>query len=199
MPGATRSASAAAADGRVQRGERTRDAIADALLSLLADGVARPTAREIAARADVSLRSVFQHFDDMESLYAMCVTRQQARVAGLSAPIDPSGSFDARVDGLVAQRARLYEHVAPVRRVALREAPSSPVLQEALAAMRRAQRADLTSVFGPELGARAPRALVAALEVATSFETWDQLRRVQGLSAATARAAVRSLVCGLLR
>ena len=65
-----------ATDGRVQRGERNRAAIVDALLSLLEDGVLRPSARQVAERAGVSLRAVFQHFDDMESLYAEWVRRQ---------------------------------------------------------------------------------------------------------------------------
>ncbi|NCV76101.1 TetR family transcriptional regulator, partial [bacterium] len=57
-------------DGRVARSERTREAIAEALLELLEEGVLRPRAQEIAKRADVAVRTVFQHFDDMEGLYA---------------------------------------------------------------------------------------------------------------------------------
>ena len=66
---ATSSGPATDTDGRVRRGARNRDALVDALLGLLEDGIPKPTAREIAERAGVSLRTVFAHFDEVESLY----------------------------------------------------------------------------------------------------------------------------------
>jgi AcrR family transcriptional regulator len=182
------------ADGRVQRGARTRAAIAEAMLVLLEEGVARPTARDIAARAGVSLRSVFQHFADMESLYTECVARQQERLAPWRAPIDASLPLDARVRELVAQHARLYEHIAPVRRAGLAVAPGSPVLQDALATLAAEHRRALTALFERELAGPSRRERTAAVEVATSFEAWDHLRRVQGCSVATAQRVVLRLV-----
>ena len=55
-------------DGRTVRAERTRQALVDALLSLLDEGQLQPTAERIAVRAGVSERSVFQHFPDREAL-----------------------------------------------------------------------------------------------------------------------------------
>jgi AcrR family transcriptional regulator len=46
------------ADGRSARSRRTRTAVVDALLRLLRAGNLRPTAREIASEAGISLRSV---------------------------------------------------------------------------------------------------------------------------------------------
>ena len=58
----------AGGDGRASRAARTRIAVVDALLALNEKGNLRPTAREIAAEAGVSLRSIYVHFDDVESL-----------------------------------------------------------------------------------------------------------------------------------
>ncbi len=58
------------ADGRILRGERTRVLIVSAILELLRAGTVRPTAEQVAARAKVGVRTVFRHFDAMESLYA---------------------------------------------------------------------------------------------------------------------------------
>src|SRR4051794_41945585 len=58
----------AAQDGRVARSARTKLAIVDALRSLHHDGDLRPTATRVADRAGVSLRTVWQHFDDLEAL-----------------------------------------------------------------------------------------------------------------------------------
>jgi AcrR family transcriptional regulator len=178
---------------------RTRDAIAEALLELLEAGDTKPTARAVAAHAGVSLRSVFQHFDDMEALYAVCVTRQEARLADLQRPLDAAAPLPERVRLLAEQRARLYERIAPVRRASVVAAHSSPVLQEALARMARAQRRELARCFGRESAPSSRRELLAAVEAATSFDVWDHLRRVQGLSAATAQRVVRNLVTGALR
>jgi AcrR family transcriptional regulator len=193
MPGVT---TATRVDGRVQRGERTRDAIADALLSLLESGEPQPTARQISAEAGVSLRSVFQHFDDMESVYAMCVARQLERLAPLRAPIAADGDVDTRLEALIRQRSQIYERIAPVRRAAMAVAPTSPVIRDALAEMAGEHRREVATLFSAELGNRERRDRLAALEVATCFDAWDHLRRAQGLSVAAAQRAVRRLARG---
>jgi TetR/AcrR family transcriptional regulator of autoinduction and epiphytic fitness len=186
---------ASGVDGRVQRGARNRDAIADAMLVLLEEGDPKPTARAVANRAGVSLRSVFQHFEDMESLYAMCVARQTERLAPLRTPIDASLPRDARMEALVAQRGRLYERIAPVRRAAVLVAPSSSVLQGALTEIAAEHRRELAALFASDLPAPTRREQLAALEVATCFDTWDHLRRVQGMSAGATSRVVLRLAC----
>ena len=192
MPAATESTAFGAnrIDGRVQRGARTRTAIAEAMLTLLEEGVVRPTARDIAARAGVSLRSVFQHFDDMESLYAECVARQQQRLVPWRVAVDPSLPIDERLRVLIATRARLYEHVAPVRRAALAVSQDSPVLRHALTQFAAEDRRELLTLFGDELGGTARRERMAALEAATSFNVWEHVRRVQECSMAAAQRVV---------
>src|SRR5436853_152415 len=50
------------------RGQRTRQVIVDALLALVADCDLRPTVPRVAERAQLSLRSVFHHFNEVEVL-----------------------------------------------------------------------------------------------------------------------------------
>jgi len=185
-------------DGRVQRGERTRNAIADALLVLLERGDPQPTAREIAREAGVSLRSVFQHFADMEAVYAMCVVRQHERLEPLRLSLDAAAPLTTRVDRLIAQRTRLYERIAPVRRACLVVAPESQALRQGLEDAARAHRREIGALFGAELSGAGRRDRLAAVEVATSFDTWDHLRRVQGCSLPAAQRAVRRLLEGVL-
>jgi AcrR family transcriptional regulator len=188
----------ATADGRVQRGQRTRAAIVDALLSLLERGEGQPTAREVAETAGVSLRSVFQHFADMESLYASCVERQFARLEELRAPVDPEGPFVRRAQHFVAQRAHLYERIAPVRRAALTLAPNSPVIRNGLASATTEHRNAVAVTFAPELDHGDRRERLAAVEMTTCFDAWDHLRRVQRLSVAASERVVVRLVRGVL-
>jgi AcrR family transcriptional regulator len=188
-----------ALDGRVRRGERNRIAILDALLSLLEDGDPQPAAKDIATRAGVSVRSVFQHFADLETLYAAVVERQTERLQEFAIDVDAGAPFGERLDAFVAQRARLYERVTPVRRAGLVAAETSPTLQQALADIAAQHAREVAQVFAPELASSPVRADArAAVTLATSWEAWDRLRRTQRLSAAAARRAVATLVEGVL-
>ena len=169
----------------------------DALLDLLGEGVLRPTAQQVAERSGVSLRSIFRIFDDVESLNAAACARQLSRVRHLFVDVMSTGSLADRVDEVVAINGRLYDSVAPIRRAALRAAPESAALQEQLARARAWVRTEVERVFATEL-ADAGRDVAAAVELALSFEAWDQLRSTQGLSAARSTATINRIITALL-
>jgi AcrR family transcriptional regulator len=183
------------ADGRVRRSEKSRAAIVAALFELVGEGVLQPTAQQVAARAGVGLRSVFRHFDDMDGLYATMDTSLRADALPLLRH-EPGGSPRERAKALVRRRARLFERIAPYKRSASLQRWRSEFLRSRHAALVRELRGDLLRSL-PEL-ARAPAALVDALEVVTCFETWDRLRSDQRLSRARARAALERAVLALL-
>jgi TetR/AcrR family transcriptional regulator, regulator of autoinduction and epiphytic fitness len=168
-------------DGRVARGERTRIALAEALISLLEEGDAQPTARRIAARAGVSLRLVFHHFDDLESILQAAVRIQEQRHWRNLRPVDPTLPVDERIARVVRQRAQVFQAVAPVRRSAEQLRLSSPTLAAELARGGEWLRRELQATFGPELASRSraeSRLILDALEVVTSWETWEHLVRL---------------------
>ena len=184
-------------DGRLARSVRTRTAILDALRELFVAGELRPPAGAIAARAGVSLRTVWQHFDDLQALWAEAGEREMVRARAFVEPIDPGRPLAERIDALVDQRSRMYEAVAPVWRAARAHEPSSTEVQAAKRDLYEAGRAQLGEVFAGELAAAGP-ACGPALEVATGFPAWDALRSDLGLGVAAARAATTALVAGLL-
>ena len=57
-------------DGRRLRSVRSRGAIVNGLFELIGEGNLTPTTHQVAERANVGIRSVFRHFEDMEALYA---------------------------------------------------------------------------------------------------------------------------------
>jgi TetR/AcrR family transcriptional regulator of autoinduction and epiphytic fitness len=191
----------AAADGRAARATRTREAVVEALLDLLEAGGLRPTAREIAARAGVSLRSVYVHFDDLEDLFCAAARLQFAKMADLIQPLPVGGTLDARLDAFVDQRARVLEAGVGVRRAAMLQAPFSPTLARVIETSRRAGRAEVERVFGLELDrhdSEERRTLVAALSTMAGAVTWDSLRTVEGLDRDTARDLTRRMLRALL-
>lgn len=189
-------------DGRAARSERTRQAVAEALLALLYAGNLRPTAEQIAERAGISVRNVFQHFNDLESLLLAVAELQRRRVAALFEPIAAGGNLQDRIDRLVIQRARLLESIAPVRRAALLVEPFSPEVARRLRRIRTLLRRQVLALFESEL-AQCPlghrRQFAAGLAAAGSFSLWEDLRRHQGLSQKQAGAAMKLMFERLLR
>jgi TetR/AcrR family transcriptional regulator, regulator of autoinduction and epiphytic fitness len=189
------------ADGRAARSAKTRDAIADALLDLLADGHLRPTAREIAARAEVSLRSVYVHFDDLEDLFCVAARRHYERIAPMLAPTPANGPLAARAQALVLQRVTLYSQTSGIGRATRLHAAFSPTLARILRDAHARSRTDLERVFATELRHR-PAAqrenVVAVLDVLTGPDAWETLRERHDLAPESAmRCIVDSIVLHL--
>lgn len=190
------------ADGRLARGERARTAICDAMLDLIEQGDLRPTAPRIAERAGVSLRTVFQHFRDLEALFAAVSDRHAARLRPVLQPVRRDGSLAERIDAFVRQRARFLEALTPVRRSALLMEPFSPEIARRLGQVRKLGRVEIERVFALELQGRTPadrRELLAALTAASCWSTWESLRRHQGLSLQAARKVLARTLDALLR
>lgn len=189
---------APAVNGRSARKAATRDAIADALLDLVTEGSLRPTAKEIAARAGVSLRSVYVHFDDLEDLFCVAARRQFDRVAPARAPADDVGPLRTRAEAVVRRRARLFEDFGPIRRATELQAPFSPTLRRLVHNAHAQGRKELARVFAPELEVLPPaerhRALAVIDAIATGA-TWDLLREHHTLSP---RDAQRTLADALV-
>jgi TetR/AcrR family transcriptional regulator, regulator of autoinduction and epiphytic fitness len=189
-------------DGRTVRAERTRQALVDALLALLDEGHLTPTAAEIAGRAGVSERSVFQHFPDREALFESVARQQYDRVMPTLRPVDATLPLAERIDQFTRQRARLYELIRGVRRAALLIEHESPAAAAWLTTARRAKATETERVFRRELDAlpedrREP--LRAALVAATAWPAWDSWRTHQRLGVSRARAAMAAAIEALLR
>jgi AcrR family transcriptional regulator len=191
----------AVADRRVARSAATRAAVVEALLGLIEEGDLRPPAPRIAARAGVSLRSVFQHFADLDALFAAAADRQTERILRLAHRLDADGPLEPRLAAFVAQRARILEAIAPVRRAALLMEPFSAEIGVRLSRARRLGRVELQHVFAAELaaGVAARGDVLAALAAASGFSAWEALRAHQGLSVAAAQRAMALMLGALLR
>jgi AcrR family transcriptional regulator len=189
-------------DGRVARSHRTRAAIVEALVALLEEGNPQPTVEEIAARAAVAPRTVFQHYADREALFAAVSAHREAHLQILMGSIDAEAPLAQRIDAVVAQRARVFEWIAAVRRGALLMEPFSASVHASLESFRAAKRAELMRVFASELAERAESeraALAAALGAAASWSAWDALRTQQALTVDEASAALALTLRALLQ
>jgi AcrR family transcriptional regulator len=192
----------AAIDGRTARALRTREAIVDASIALVDEGDLRPTAPRIAERAKVSVRSVFQHFDDLEGLYAAVGDRLVERLSRFKMAVDRDLPADERIAEVVRQRSLLLEAITPVRRAATVHAPFSREVRARLQAGHDFLRSEIESLFEHELlaYAAAERATtVDALDTVLSWSTWDNLRTLNARTEDQARTVLVRMVTAILQ
>lgn len=186
-------------DGRTARAVRTKDAIVDATLALIDEGDLRPTGPRIAERAGVSVRSIFQHFDDLDALFSAVGQRVGVRIAGFIRQIDPADPLPERARALIDQRTAVLEALTPVLRAALVHAASSTVIREQFQDGHGFFVAQIEEVFAPELAASpSPGTLHDALVVALAWTSWDLLRGAQERTVEEARASLTRMVSAIL-
>jgi TetR/AcrR family transcriptional regulator, regulator of autoinduction and epiphytic fitness len=179
-------------DGRSARAERTRTAIVDAVLELLSEGDFQPTANRIAERAGISLRLIYHHFGDLESLYRAVGQRSLVRLTERTRRIPVDQPLDARIDQLVAQRCDILEWLTPIMRAAqINIGASAGALTRRSLLHTRGER-EVDVVFAAELDPleAARRTVVgSALNGTLFWGHWDDLR-TSGRSIDEAREAV---------
>lgn len=165
-------------DGRTVRRLANRNRILDASLELAAEG-AEVNADTIADRAEVSVRSVYNHFPTARDLIAGMYERGTEQVRPLLEKLpSPDAPFDERVSRWVRVWGRIQDQIAPIRWRALVAEDEHPELQPELRSLRRAHRAEIERSF-PEI---CDKAALRAAVAATDSLMWRSLRRHQGLS-----------------
>ena len=185
-------------DGRVLRGQRNREALMDALLCLLRESTLQPRAQDIADRAGVSVRSLFQHFTDLQALRTELVLRQRRLAESLIVELDMTMAATPtpaeRITALVEMRAHLWEIVAPIHTIAVRHIlpEASAKLSETVVWLYTANREQVWRWFEDAIRASGddPELVLDALHSSVSFGLWDNLRDMQGLSIERSKAVM---------
>lgn len=170
-------------DGRRLRSERSRQAIIDAMLKLVEEGILVPTAQQVSERAGVGIRSVFRHFSDMESLFATADMTVRAQYQGLFAGGDREGTLEERVLHAVEQHALAYEAIGNYFLTTKAQLWRYPILREQYTRAKRQLRKDLDDWL-PELQ-KLPADDREMVDAVASFEHWNRLREHQGLTKKT--------------
>ena len=183
-------------DGRRQRGERTRQAIIEAALSLQEEGVLVPTAQQISDRAGVLIRSFFRHFDDMESLFKAADDQLRDSYEALFIGGDRQGSLTERVRRAVERRSAAFEQLKNLMLGTKALLWRYEMLRKNYARNQKGLRKDLEAWL-PELTGL-PELECESIHAIASFEMWNRLRNEQGLSEKASISVVQSTLTRLL-
>lgn len=168
-------------DGRLNRSTRTRAAIVQAMYELVGEGNAAPTSEDVAERASVGLRTVFRHFEDMDTLYQEVDQVIKERVIPQFDLETLTGSLEDRARKLIERREGIFQTVKPYMACTIARKWKSPYLARSYDAFAEIQRAFLFNNL-PELK-ELPIELQHAADQIASFEVWMRMKDVLKLSA----------------
>lgn len=183
-------------DGRKRRSERSREQIIEAMFELVGKGELDPGAARIAEVANVSLRTVFRHFEEVDGLYLEMNRRVQAEVMPIvQSPFNSTDWRDVMLE-LVDRRSEVFERILPFRVCGSIRRFRSAFLMQGHQDFVEMERSILDSVLPEDV--RSNIVLEAAFDAALGFETWRRLRQDRHLSVDESKATMRKLVEALM-
>lgn len=183
-------------DGRRLRSERSREAIIDAALALMEEGILVATAQQISERAEVGIRSFFRHFEDMEALSEAIDDRIRDSYEALFLGGDRNGTTEERIQHAVERHADAYESVKNIILATQAQRWRYEVLRKNYARNQRGLRKDIDDWL-PELK-KLRRTRREAVDAVASFEMWHRLREQQGLSKKASMEIITDLLKSLV-
>jgi AcrR family transcriptional regulator len=183
-------------DGRRRRGNTSRARIVQAMMQLIRDGHVSPGAARVAELAGVSLRTVFRHFEEMDSIYREISESMQARVLPPFFRPYTGDTWPDRLAELVSRRIELYETILPFKIAADLRRHQSEYLAADYAQHLYLEKMSLEAVLPP--GLVGDKTFIAALRAATCFQVWRVYRHDQRLTIRDARAAMERSINALL-
>ena len=185
-----------AVDGRRNRSIATRKKIVAALTELVREGILAPTAEQVSARAKVGLRTVFRHFDDMETLYREMNSQLEPILQPAQREAIKSGTWQERLHQSVVVRAGFFEKVMPFYISTLMHRHESPYLHTQVVQGAKTARELIGRLLPQKLSKDRPR--FEAIVLVLSIDAWLRLRREQGLSVAAAIKTMQTAVHALI-
>lgn len=176
-------------DGRFNRSVVTRQKIVAALTSLVYEGYLSPTAEQVAQRAEVGLRTVFRHFDDLNSLYSELSADLEALILPVLQVRLRGNSWQEKLMHSIEIRTQFYDRIAALYLSAQVHRHRSPLITDNLTRdvqrVREIGRIILPAVIQQNV------LVFESLDLLMSPDAWVRLRRDQNLSAEEALHVVR--------
>lgn len=166
-------------------------------MHLVENGDVAPSAARVAEFAGVGLRTVFRHFDDMDTLYREMTAVIETRVLPIIAPPLTGADWKARILEVAERRAVVFETILPYRISANLKRFQSSYLMEDYKRLLKAEADGIEALVPGSV--KQDLAGLRSLNVILSFQTWRLLRHDQGLSEDDSRRVINRLLTDALR
>jgi len=183
-------------DGRHHRSIQTRQVIVTAFMDLIGHGHPSPTAEQIASQARVGLRTVFRHFDDMETLYREITQRVDELMMPLVHKHLKATEWTERLVESIARRCDIFDRLTPYHIAAQLHMHESEYIRQQIERRVKMEKDILIRLLPAPVVQ--DRVFFESLSMLVSLETWMRLRTLQGLTAGKAKAVVLMMVQALM-
>lgn len=189
-------AASARVDGRRERSRSSHRRIVEAMMELIAGGDLMPSAARVAEEAGIGLRTVFRHFDDMDSLYGEISATIAERVLPIVTAPYEGDDWRANIRELARRRVRVFETMLPFRLAANIKRYQSPFLMGQYGRVVTIERELVLRLLPGHILTQ--RITAEALCAALSFQNWRALRHDQSLSSEEAGTVTAHMVEALI-
>lgn len=183
-------------DGRRARSRSSHQRIVKAMMSLIAAGDLMPSAARVAEEANIGLRTVFRHFDDMDAIYSEISAVISAKVLPIAVAPFAATDWLGKLRELAQRRVTVFEMMLPFRLAANVRRHSSPLLLVQYGQVIQLEREFLLRQLPDHV--RADRISTEALCAALSFQNWRALRYDQQLTPQEAEPIIMHMVDSLV-
>ena len=165
-------------------------------MELIAGGDLMPSAARVAEEAGIGLRTVFRHFDDMDSLYGEISATIAERVLPIVTAPYEGDDWRAHIRELARRRVRVFETMLPFRLAANIKRYQSPFLMGQYGQVVTIERELVLRLLPGHILTQ--RITSEALCAALSFQNWRALRHDQSLSSEEAGTVTAHMVEALM-
>jgi len=183
-------------DGRRLRSDRSCQLILESMITLIHGGNLQPTAQQVADHANVGIRSVFRHFEDMETIFKNVDKLVRKESSDLYAEDNCSGDLSQRITFAIERTVKIYETFGNMLLSGRTRYWNSPTVQKNYANHQSGICKSLRQRL-PEIDGLSP-AIQQSIFAVTSFEFWYQLRHHQQQTVEQSSDIIKNLIADMI-
>ena len=184
------------ADGRIQRSQRSREKILRAYWELMLGGDMEPSAAAIAEHAGVGLRTVFRHFEDLDTLLLELMSLSYDEVMPQFLQPLKSINWKDQILELVERNVEIWERIKVPHTAGELGRFKSQILMDDYKRSRNLEISDIRAILPKDINNYDN--VLFALDSTLSFSTMRRLREDRKLSIPKVKNIMSLLVKSIL-
>lgn len=184
-------------DGRRQRSQRSRQKILEAMWAIMLDGDMDPSAADIAEKAGVGLRSVFRHFEDMETIHRELVLLAEAKVTPLMMQPFKAQNWKGQLVELVSRTVDLWDPLLVPHTAVETRRFKSDILMDDYKRSRMKELSSVKAVLPSDISDY--ETVLISLDAILCFSTIRRLREDRKLSLEQTKTVMTHMVEAIIK
>ena len=166
-------------DGRILRSKKSQNIILESIINLINQGNLYPTAEEVAKESGIAIRTVFRHFDDMETLLMKVDESINHKLLNDEKEIRLDSQLTKRLGLIIDERLYYYNKYENIMIATITQLPKYKILQKRYPEYQKLLRKRTERIIPEILNLKS--ANQELLDASLSFGFYQRLK-FQGLS-----------------